>query len=919
MPLQWHFFNNLNTGDWLSHLAREGLLGEPMAGSEEDNSRGFRYRQWPAGSYLKRMAESADARTRKLVADALRAVAESEHRDICHDGVDVLAALPAEESAPLADLAVAWLGRGERFGGVLPGEMLLKKLIEAKQDAAALRVARALLQIWEENGEVASLYGRDMYEHHLLSITTPLTEVCGEGALRLFVELLLQVGNITGRLKHDHHSSRPVADDDMARYDPYHALMSAVRRSAEMLVANDPGRMRNVIGILTRDTAKLLVRLAMHVLARNPSAAPELAERYLLDPDLVGQSWAQYEYAALARARFPSLSLEQQRAVLAIVDAMPDKYREVWRERFQQSQGRAPTAEDECAFEEVTVRDALWRWRTVLPPERREALDRIISERGDPDAWRGPLFQAEESPLSAAEFSNRSLPDVVALLNTWQPSTSGKQRHTVTALAQELRTAVGNDPEAYAADAAQFFRVKPIYVRRLLEGLQVATNNRRDFAWGGVLQLIEFTLGQHGRVIDAATLAEGDDESWAWACMTACELLAAGLRRGANGIGFEHEPQVRRLVFAALEVAPKHPEVEDFEARCRRSPFFVAQATLRGVAVELCILLLWWLTRDTSTAIGAAPREALQNLPEIRHALEAELAERSPDGRVPRSVMGRYLSWLFHFGEGWLRSVILAWFPADDDDLRRATWRSHLGHDERPLAALMSELHDCYAEDIPMLCVENVDRELRDLYQDRLTDHILLLHLWGMLPDDLLELFLERAAPDVRRHAMWFVGNQVSSVDAPDHVKVRGLAYWESRLAQASESGNPNAYRSELDIISQWCFHGKVDEAWLCEQLIKMFRAGFAPTDAFSVVDWLQRIAPRHVDLAVEALEALLRHPKVDQWAYMTQRVPIRAALSEGLAMGTSETIERVNQTIGYLSSIGETSYLDLVRSPAAE
>ena len=170
LPLQWHFFSKLNTADWLPHFARMGLLGEPMAGPEEDYGSGFRYRQWPAGSYLKRMAESADARTRKLVADALRAVGNSENSDICRDGIEVLATLPAEESAPLADLAVEWLARVERLGGVLPGEMLLKELIEAKQGAAALRVASALLQIWDENGEVASLYGHHMYEHHLPSI-----------------------------------------------------------------------------------------------------------------------------------------------------------------------------------------------------------------------------------------------------------------------------------------------------------------------------------------------------------------------------------------------------------------------------------------------------------------------------------------------------------------------------------------------------------------------------------------------------------------------------------------------------------------------------------------------------------------------------------------------------------------------------
>jgi hypothetical protein len=52
--------------------------------------------------------------------------------------------------------------------------------------------------------------------------------------------------------------------------------------------------------------------------------------------------------------------------------------------------------------------------------------------------------------------------------------------------------------------------------------------------------------------------------------------------------------------------------------------------------------------------------------------------------------MGRYLRWLFYFGEEWLRLVISALFSPDNDELRRAAWRSHLGHDEGPLADLMT-------------------------------------------------------------------------------------------------------------------------------------------------------------------------------------------------------------------------------------
>ena len=349
--------------------------------------------------------------------------------------------------------------------------------------------------------------------------------------------------------------------------------------------------------------------------------------------------------------------------------------------------------------------------------------------------------------------------------------------------------------------------------------------------------------------------------------------------------------------------------------------YFAAQATLRGIAVELCILLMFWLSKDPAAPIAATPREALRNLPDIRHALEAELADRSADGRIPRAIIGRYLRFLIYFGDDWLRAQMAALFPTDDDTLRRATWHSHLGHDQGPIQDLMPELRGCYAEEIARLAGDDVDRDLRDFYQERLADYVLVLHLRGALPEDLLEQFWRDAPAGVRQHAMWFVGQQVSrpSSEVPDDVKARGLAYWERRLAEAMRSTERDLYGAELGVIGQWCFHGQVDEVWLCDQLLRMLKAGFVPTDAFSVVEWLQKIASRHVERAVEVLAALLRHPRVDKWAYIMKREPIRAVLSKGLANGTAQTIEQVDEVVSFLASRGETSYLDLARlSPAS-
>lgn len=915
LPLQWHFFERLSTGDWLPHLERKGLLGEPLSDPGETDSAGSRFRQWPAGSYLRKMAESADPKSRAAVVDALKVVAASEHPDIRDAGVGIIAALPANESASLADVAGAWLGRGARFGTLQSADKLLKKLAEGGQCRAAQRLAQKLLQVWENNGRVENHFGLHMYEHHLPSIMSVLTKACGESALRLLINLLAQTGEITGRMRYDHHSSQPIDDDSMAGSDLYRALISAVRQSARMLVADNPANMRPVIGILTMGNAKIYSRLALHMLAQNPSAAPELAEAYLLNPEFIEESWCQHEYAALARVWFPSLSRRNQAAVLRIVDSIPDRHRAAWRLRFEEHHKHLPSTENEEAFTAHVLRDVLWRWRAVLPPDRQESLNRIIEEHGDPDAWAERLFPVEESPLDGSQFALSTVPEIVAFLKTWQPSAE-RQRQTVTALADELRVAVINDPKVFAAGADQFVDLKAIFVRRLMESLRTAANDQRDFPWTRVLVLIEWTYGQYVSEIDSATVAEGDDKHWWWACIAAGELLTAGLRRGSQGIGFEHASLVKSLVFAALGFAPTHPEVGEgeFEDRYRRDPFFAAQTTLRGIAIELSILLVFWLSKDLSTQIGTAPREALQNLPDVRGALEAQLADPFSDGRIPRAVIGRYLGMLFFFGEPWLRSQLFLLFPIEDESLRQAAWRGHLSHDQGPLQPLMAELRDSYASEIALLGAERDDGEFGKLYENRLAEYILLLHLWGGLPEDLLEQFCQAAPPRVRQYAMWFVGQQLSrsASEGGADVKARALAYWEYRLTEAMKSASPDSFRAELGGVGQWCSNQQVDGVWLCDQLLRMLDADFAPTDGFRIVEWLREVASSHVDLAVEVTSALLRHPRVDQWIFTTQREPIRAILSEGKARGTPATITRVQRLVSYLATLGETSYLDL-------
>ena len=148
----------------------------------------------------------------------------------------------------------------------------------------------------------------------------------------------------------------------------------------------------------------------------------------------------------------------------------------------------------------------------------------------------------------------------------------------------------------------------------------------------------------------------------------------------------------------------------------------------------------------------------------------------------------------------------------------------------------------------------------------------------------MLESFWQHAPSGVRQHAMWYLGTQLPAPTMPDAVRARGFSYWERRLDAARRSDNPDAFRPELGAIGQWTLRDRIDGQWLADQFLNMLQADFVPTDAFSVVDWLAKIAPRNVDRAVEILSALLRNPQIDPWAYMTNKNPSVRSSPKGCA-----------------------------------
>ncbi|MBB5053476.1 hypothetical protein HNQ36_003476 [Afipia massiliensis] len=915
LPLLWHFFNKLETPDWLPHLAKRNLLSAPLSQAEEAGVDRSFLRQWPAGRYLLRMAKSPDAKARALITDTLRSVAVSTHPDVQQMGMEILAALPANEAAPLVDLAEAWLTPDARFIVAQGPHDLIKHLAQDCEGDAALRATRAVFKVFAENERLATLFSRHMYEHHLPDAIKAIAPVCKAEAVAVVADLLDQAVRIARKVTDDpphdytYYLSGEVSEHG-TKHDVIDALVGEIVRASKLAIEADPACTRDVVSRIQSRSPKIFTRISLHVLSINPGGAPDLAQACLADPDLIEETWCRFEYGELARAWFPSLAASNQQSILSYVDSVPDKYRDRFNERFEKHEKRPPTPEEQRSRDESVVRDLLWHWRDVLPADRRDRLEQL----GDPDAWRQRLYEPAKSPATAPDFLTTPIDEIVAYLETWRPS-SGEQRETATALAQDLRTATTNNAALYSANAARFAQLPPIYVRRVLEGLSNASNNKYDLDWNGALALIEAVT--QPVVEPEPSGIEGDDPDWSWTRKAAIGLLAFGLRRGAEGFPFGAAGLVHGLILELYRTAPREPDTDNFEESYRSFPHFGAQSTWRGAAVELAILFIFWISKDQDSEVGKAPREAFKKLPELRQIFEAELTDRSPSGRIPRAIMGRYLNWFAYFAESWLRGQMPALFPDDDLSLRDAAWLAHLSADSGPISGFATAMRDCYVTEIKRLGDESSARDKQHV-DDRLAEYLIILYIAAAFADDVFALFWDTAPVQARQHAMWFLGVQLElrPDQLPDDLRARALSYWDRRLAAAKASSTPDHFREEIGAVGQFFFRKGIPDEWLMEQVLLMSEGGFAPTESYSVMDRLEKISPNFPDLAAQTLAALVKNQHFDRWVYMTQSAGMRTIFVNGLATASPKTAAAVSEAINYLVAIGDTGYLDLLPNP---
>ncbi|MBN9618504.1 MAG: hypothetical protein J0H43_02050, partial [Actinobacteria bacterium] len=664
LQLRRAFFEGLQNPLWVEPLAKAGCFTTPPEPERtEDNL--VRDLFWPEIDYLIRMAPAVP----DAVVDILLKLRQTNNAWVRRGAFTIGSAIPAQYAARLRPLLESWSSSG--FGWRTDPREMIKLAVNLLRDGE-YETGKWLTNLLfkprpaGKGRHKGGLIDEFWYEQGLPEVVA----VLGPGGLELALPWLVQAERQAGRYKAGHDWTSVHRGSIGAREHAHpsieDALTDAVRDLAVKAIGEDPAtavdRLLTTKMLLTRRIAifgATKVLQSIDVDDKADSSLIDACRRLLSDPDSLDPS-ARIEFGQLARvtaARDPG-------ALASIRPALDERQRQDG-ERLRL--WLADNRPDETPIEEQ-VRETHDRTRHLwlatvgadaLPPELRQELEELDAQLGAIEeplkvtprvtSWSGP-----NSPISQAEMSAMSPTELVAHLESWhsaegrwgpEPSHEGQGRG--------LAMLLTSDPIALSGIEGLVERLRPTYLRAILEGWTAAFNADLDLDWPRVVTLVRDVLAHGEQSTFPVEGREFDDDPDFRGAKQAAERLLGELAK---------DRQVSRIPGKAMaELAMML--IESTEDHSAWGEYNSADS---GGMDPLTLSLNWrWPVRLRGLANLVAHGPNASWYESARTAFDREVAREDNLG-ASHAVLGESLGRLMRADGDWVRSRATNWFGSQD-------------------------------------------------------------------------------------------------------------------------------------------------------------------------------------------------------------------------------------------------------------
>lgn len=571
------FFEGLKNPLWVAPLAKKGLFNHPPAPITTEAGE-VRDVYWPEIEYLTRVAPDVPAD----VVDVLLQIDDSENAWVQRAVFEIGATIPPAEAARLKPLlkSMAAVGFGWRTDPRDQVSMVLNLLGGDEGKTGRWLADRLFRPVAAQGPNAGVSMDEYWYEDGLKRIAATLS---GD-YLSLVIGWLEEYERLSGHVSDTVDASFVYRGTIRSRDDDYpdveQTLIDTVRDIALKAAVVEPG---NAVNQLLKPKMALFRRIAMFAIGQvlatrsNDEASSERllreASRLLEDP-VSASNDNRIEYAELARAAAsaaPGILDSLAEVILAGPDAADTSIREWIAEEGDSS------ADVDRRVTEYRER-RLHQWLAAIGydalPERARGILASLDERlGAIESplepamriisWSGP-----NSPMSQDEMAAMNATELVAHLESWhagenwgpEPSHEGQGRELAALLSSRPLILIGIEGVAE--------RLRPTYVRAILQGWMAALKAGLELDWDQTERLIAEVLA-HGD--DSPVVAEGgrfdDDPDFRGAKGAAVWLLEELVKqRDAPAVPADSLARFASLLVEAADDERAWLEYDSYEA-----------------------------------------------------------------------------------------------------------------------------------------------------------------------------------------------------------------------------------------------------------------------------------------------------------------------------------------------------------------
>ena len=929
-----YFFETLKNPEWLTPLADLGWFKNPPAPIEDSVRRTIAFPIWPESQWLARM--SLIPETRELVAAIARAIPPCSNVRVHEDLTEIALNLPAADAAKLASGAEQWLRSAHLIG--LPEKLaeLVVHLANGGETEPAMALAGSLLDVSasnsadleEELGLSRGVHGRFDSWHYarvLEKCVPALVDKAGVRAFDLFVALLERAVTLSRTQEESAEDfsyiwRSAIEDHPQNGSDGYRELLvDAVRDAGEQLARSTPEIVPELVRKLDAIPWKVFHRIALHLLRVSPEAAARQVGTHLVDRVRFEDVALRHEYYLLEEAAFPKLSTEEQKVILGWIDEGPDL--EAYRAWRRKQQGAEPPEEDVRGYKCIWQRDRLAPIASSLSSDRKSAYDNLVRQYGEPEtpdlqmtrrmtSWVGPT-----SPKSIEELRSMDLESLLAELRTWEPEAARWMGPSREGLGRDLTRVIAEKPEAFISEARRFRDLDPTYVRAFFSALEEVIKSNRKIDWMRPLELAAWIVEQPREIPARVPDYPGLDTGWGWTRKAIADLLVVAL--GASDASIP--VRFHQLVWTILQPLTSDPEPD--AQRESSDPATNSLNTVRGQAMHALVQFGLWLRRAGEEPEGKEVMAAL--LPKVVGVLEHHLDPEKDGSATVRSVYGYRFPWLLVIDEAWATAFVPQIFPSEPAwaKLRHAAWNTYVifcAPYDKSLEVLRAE----YSREVDHLAEPVVDGSRYDP-RERLAEHILTFFWRGQttLEDDasLINQFFAKAPPELRSHAITFVGHSLRRTpeDLDPIVSKRLSDLWENRVRTADAADLREPFLDEIAAFGWWFSSGKFSDEWAIQQLRRVLAYSKRAEPDHLVVERLAQLPPPRILDAVQCLDAIARGD-VEGWGVYSWQESALEIIKSAVERGDPQSRAAAAGLIDYLVRRGHRVFATLGGSATA-